>query len=107
MASATSGMDEIRQAIEVRHAIVEVLEQCLHQQAYSLPLHITFVSANGSMMLLRYANGDQTLEMRVVAEHVEDGIFKGPINFMVTDLMGKASLHEYRPRACGTTHGTA
>jgi hypothetical protein len=79
---------------EMSQAIVEALQQCLHQQAFSLPLHITFVSANGSMMLMRYANGDQTLETRVVAEHVEDGIFRQPIHFMVTDSMGRASLHE-------------
>ena len=101
MAWATSAMGEMSDAI------VEVLQQCLHQQAFSLPLHITFVSANDSVLLLRYANGDQTLEMRVVAEHAEDGIFRQPIHFMVTDQMGKASLHEYRPRASGTTHGMA
>jgi hypothetical protein len=81
--------------IEIRHALVDALEQCLHQQAFSLPLHITVVGANGSVLLLRYANGDQTLEMRVVATHVEeDGLFTQPINFMVSDQTGKAALHE-------------
>jgi hypothetical protein len=82
---------------QFRTALGAMIDQALDEESFSLPLYLTMVGANGSIQLTRYAAGDETLEGRLLSQHTEGGTFEYPINVLITDPTGRASLHKYRP----------
>jgi len=67
-----------------------VLTQLL-QEGFVLPLFVTCIGRNGSMMCGRYDEIEATgLDFIFEASHIEDEAFRLPIHMLVVDQRGKA-----------------
>jgi hypothetical protein len=62
------------------------------QEGFVLPLYVTCIGRNGSMMCGRYDDIDATgLDFIVEASHIEDEAFPLPIHMLVVDQRGEAA----------------
>jgi len=62
------------------------------QEGFVLPLCVTCIGRNGSMLCGRYDDIDATgLDFIVVASHIEDEAFPPPIHMLVVDWRGEAA----------------
>jgi hypothetical protein len=64
----------------------------LLQEGFVLPLFVTCMSRNGSMMCGRYDGIEATgLDFIVEASHLEDEVFSLPIHMLIVDQRGEAA----------------
>jgi hypothetical protein len=74
--------------------IAELLDSCLSDLGFEVPLIVVTVAMNGSCIIARYTTPmgatDDRLEAHFLAEHVEGYGFQLPINIMVSDQRGNA-----------------
>ena len=75
---------------ELANQIGEMLNTCL-EQGMVLPFIVVSVSTNGSVLVLRYEQGDERLDAVSLAEHVVQPGFILPINCMLVDQAGDAA----------------
>jgi hypothetical protein len=81
----------------LRTAIGEMVREALDERGFSLPLQLNMVGLNGDAIIVRYAAGDEALESRVVAEHMEHGSLDYPITLTLADQGGQSMFVEYQP----------
>jgi hypothetical protein len=83
------GMADWREALQ--DAMYPVLTQLL-QKGFVLPLFVTCIGRNGSMMCGRYDDIEATgLDFIFEALHIEGGAFVMPIHMLVVDQRGEAA----------------
>ena len=70
--------------------IGEMLNTCL-EKGMVLPFIVVSVSTNGSVLVLRYEQGDEGLDAVPLAEHFVQPGFDLPINCMLVDQVGDAA----------------
>ena len=64
----------------------------LLQEGFVLPLYVTCIGCNGSMMCGRYDDIDATgLDFIVEASHIEDEAFPLPMHMLVVDQRSEAA----------------
>ena len=81
-------MTDCRKALQ--DAMYPVLTRLL-QEGCVLPLFVTCISRNGSMMCGRYDDIEATgLDFICEASHIEDEVFPPPIHMLVVDQRGEA-----------------
>jgi len=82
-------MADWREALQ--HAMYPVLTRLL-QEGFVLPLYVTCIGCNGSMMCGRYDDIDATgLDFIFEASHIEDEAFLLPMHLLVVDQRGEAA----------------
>lgn len=81
----------------LRTAIGEMVREALDERGFTLPFQLKMVGLNGSAIIVRYAAGDEALESRVVAEHMEHGSLDYPITLTLADQGGQSMFVEYQP----------
>jgi len=82
-------MADWREALQ--HAMYPVLTRLL-QEGFVLPLYVTCIGCNGSMMCGRYDDMDATgLDFIFEASHIEDEAFLLPMHLLVVDQRGEAA----------------
>jgi hypothetical protein len=75
----------------LQDAIYPVLTRLL-QEGFVLPLYVTCIGRNGSMMCGRYDDIEATgLDFICEASHVEDEAFPLPIHMLIVDQRGEAT----------------
>jgi len=75
----------------LQHAMYPVLTRLL-QEGFVLPLYVTCIGCNGSMMCGRYDDIDATgLDFIFEASHIEDEAFLLPMHQLVVDQWGEAA----------------
>jgi hypothetical protein len=68
----------------------------LLQEGFVLPLYVTCIGRNGSMMCGRYDDIEATgLDFIVEASQIEGGAFVMPIHMLVVDQRGEAAHVRY------------
>ena len=68
-----------------------VLTQLL-QEGYVLPLYVTCIGSNGSMICGRYDDIEATgLDFIFETSHIEDEAFPRPIHMLIVDQRGEAA----------------
>jgi len=65
------------------------------EAGFAQPLHIAVVGANGAVRVMRFS--DTPREADLLAEHHESEGMAFPINIMITDARGRASLWFVEP----------
>jgi hypothetical protein len=81
-------MADWREALQQQ--LYPVLTRLL-QEGFVLPLSVTCIGRNGSMMCGRYDDIDATgLDCIVEASHIEDEVFLLPIHLLIVDQRGEA-----------------
>jgi hypothetical protein len=81
-------MHDWREALQ--DAIYPVLTRLL-QEGFILPLFVTCIGRNGSMMCGRYEEIEATgLDFIFEASHIEDEAFRLPMHMLVVDQQGEA-----------------
>jgi hypothetical protein len=81
-------MADWREALQ--HAMYPVLTRLL-QEGFVLPLYVTCIGRNGSMMYGRYDAIDATgLDFIVAASHIEDEAFPLSMHMLIVDQRGEA-----------------
>jgi len=82
-------MADWREALQ--HAMYPVLTRLL-QEGFVLPLYVTCIGCNGSMMCGRYDDMDATgLDFIFEASYIEDEAFLLPMHLLVVDQRGEAA----------------
>jgi hypothetical protein len=82
-------MADWREALQ--YAMYPVLTRLL-QEGFVLPLYVTCIGCNGSMMCGRYDDIDATgLDFIVEASHIEDEAFPLPMHMLVVDQRSEAA----------------
>jgi len=82
-------MADWREALQ--HQMYPVLTRRL-QEGFVLPLYVTCIGRNGSMMCGWYDDIDATsLDFIVEASHIEDEAFPLPMHMLVVDQRGEAA----------------
>jgi hypothetical protein len=82
-------MADWREALQ--YAMYPVLTRLL-QEGFVLPLYVTCIGCNGSMMCGRYDDIDATgLDFIVEASHIEDEAFPLPMHMLVVDQRREAA----------------
>ncbi len=82
-------MADWREALQ--HAMYPVLTRLL-QEGFVLPLYVTCIGCNGSMMCGRYDDIDATgLDFIFETSHIEDAAFPLPMHLLVVDQRGEAA----------------
>jgi len=82
-------MADWREALQ--HAMYPVLTRLL-QEGFVLPLYVTCIGYNGSMMCGRYDDMDATgLDFIFEASHIEYEAFLLPMHLLVVDHRGEAA----------------
>lgn len=78
-------MDEMVE--QLRNLLVTLIEG-----GSQLPITMTAVGSNGSLLHIRYSAGSEDdLHAEVLAEHYEGDMMRLPINIMFIDAAGEAS----------------
>jgi hypothetical protein len=73
---------------DLQAELTDILERCVGELGMQLPLIITAVSPQGSVVVTRVNAG---AEPDVLAEHYESGVFMTPINILVVSANSKAA----------------
>ena len=73
---------------ELSRRLGEFLAQCL-DGGFVLPFHVTAVGVNGGMLFFRAVEGDDGLDITLLAQH--DAGLTTPINLMIIDATGSAA----------------
>ena len=82
-------MADWREALQ--HAMYPVLTRLL-QEGFVLPLYVTCIGCDGSMMCGRYDDIDATgLDFIFETSHIEDEAFLLPMHLLVVDQRGEAA----------------
>ena len=70
--------------------IAALLNECV-DRGMDVPLVFTWVTANGSVIVIKYAaDGAGGMSAEILAEHVEPGGLELPVNCMICDRSGIA-----------------
>ena len=86
-------MADWREALQ--DAMYPILTRLL-QEGCVLPLFVTCIGHNGSMMCGRYEDIPATgLDFIVEASHIEGGVFRMPLHMLVVDQRGAARHVRY------------
>jgi hypothetical protein len=74
----------------LQDALYPVLTRLL-QDGFVLPLFVTCIGRNGSMMCGRYDDIEATgLDVIFEASHIEDEVFLRPLHMLIVDQRGEA-----------------
>ena len=74
----------------IQDAMYPILTRLL-QEGCVLPLFVTCIGRNGSMMCGRYDDIEATgLDFIVEASHIEDEAFRMPLHMLIVDQRGEA-----------------
>jgi hypothetical protein len=76
--------------VSLTEAISSALQSVI-DDGFSLPIHGISVSANSSLLVGRYERSPDGLNCVVLAERIEDSIYKCPIHIMFTSADGRAA----------------
>jgi len=72
---------------ELKEWLVRFLRECRQEKGFVLPVYVTAIGSNGSMLFVRGDDQDSA----VLARHSVDAVIAPPINVIVTDSMGDAA----------------
>ena len=72
---------------ELQKHLVEALNRCI-DNGMKLPFIVCAVSANGSMLSMRFNEGR---DLEPLAQRLEGDVFTTPVNIMVVDHNGEAA----------------
>ncbi|MFC1572958.1 hypothetical protein ACFL6M_05095 [Candidatus Eisenbacteria bacterium] len=74
----------------VTRAIGETLRRLVVQEGFQLPLHCVVLAKNGSVMAVRYSQGEPGYAL--LAQAAVDGVFRPPVNIMFVDATGLKAM---------------
>jgi hypothetical protein len=86
-----AAVDPVFEAIE--NCVVHVLETCIDERGFQLPIIIVGVSADGCVFAVRFEHGQTGIETVPLTIHRSGVAFRFPINLMVSDSATSDPAH--------------